>query len=57
MSEALAPRDVIDFAGKSQRPMQLLDHRPKRAGLMLWRTIKDNLGVRRFAKLHAKRLK
>ena len=23
---------------------------------MLWRTVKDNLGVRRFAKLHAKRL-
>src|SRR5216683_4318125 len=37
--------------------MQVLDRRPKRAGLMLWRTIKDNLGVRHFAKLHAKRLK
>jgi hypothetical protein len=36
--------------------MQLLDHRPERAGLMLWRAIKDYLGVRRFAKLHAKRL-
>src|SRR6185295_4352489 len=36
--------------------MKLLDYRPKRAGLMLRRTIKDNFGVRRFAKLHAKRL-
>ena len=56
VSEALAPRDVIVFASKTQRPLQLLDRRPKRAGLMLRRTIEDNLGVRRFAKLHAKRL-
>jgi hypothetical protein len=28
VSEALAPRDVIVFACKTQRPMQLLDHRP-----------------------------
>jgi hypothetical protein len=56
VSEALAPRNVIVFAEKTQRPMQLLDHGPERAGLMLWRTIKDNFGVRRFAKLHAKRL-
>jgi len=35
VSEALAPRDVILFAGKTQCPMQLLDRRPKRAGLML----------------------
>jgi hypothetical protein len=36
VSKALPPRGVILFAGKTQRPMQLLDHRPKRAGLMLW---------------------
>jgi hypothetical protein len=54
--QGVVPPDVVFFAGKRQRPMQLLDHRPKRAGLMLWRTVKDNLGVRRFAKLHAKRL-
>ena len=57
VSEALAPPDIVLFAGKRQRPVQLLNHRPKRAGLMLWRTIKDNLDVRRFAKLHAKSLK
>ena len=45
----------VTFAAKTQRPMQLWIT-AKRAGLMLWRTIKDNLGVRRFAKLHAKRL-
>jgi len=52
VSEALASRAVILFVGKTQRPMQLLDHR---ADLMLWRTVRENLGVRRFAKLHAQR--
>ena len=35
VSEALAPRNVIVFAEKTQRPMQLLDHWPERGcGMM-----------------------